>query len=123
MGRLCFQVDLDIMGPENSMRQDFIELGQQAFPWSVNGSNGPANGAVTLPVGLHMLELDALLGPGSILALHSFLEALAFSVYHGHDSADRACLYFESSSVDSPSSSSSRLPVRPPRENCRTWVN
>lgn len=61
MGRLCFQVDLDIMGPENSMRQDFIELEQQAFPWSVNGSNGPANGAVTLQVGLHMLKLDALL--------------------------------------------------------------
>ena len=61
MGRLCFQVDLDIMGPENSMRQDFIELEQQAFPWSVNGSNGPANGAVTLQVGLHMLKLNALL--------------------------------------------------------------
>ncbi len=44
------QVDLDIKGTENSLRQDFIELEQKAFAWSVNGSNGPANGAVTLQV-------------------------------------------------------------------------
>lgn len=45
-----WQVDLDIKGAENSLHQDFIELEQKAFPWSVNGSNGAANGAVTLQV-------------------------------------------------------------------------
>ena len=46
----CIQVDLDIKGTQNSLRQDFIELEQQSFPWSVNGSDGPQNGAVTLQV-------------------------------------------------------------------------
>ena len=44
------QVDLDIKGTQNSLRQDFIELEQQSFPWSVYGSDGPGNGAVTLQV-------------------------------------------------------------------------
>ncbi|CAK0783467.1 hypothetical protein CVIRNUC_006666 [Coccomyxa viridis] len=45
---LNWKVDLDIKGTQNSLRQDFIELEQQSFPWSVNGSDGPGNGAVTL---------------------------------------------------------------------------
>ena len=42
------QVDLDIAGPQNSVRQDFIELEQKAFPWSQPGENGPNSSAVTL---------------------------------------------------------------------------
>ncbi len=44
------QVDVDIMGSQNSMRQDYIEMQQRAFPWSVNGTDGPQNGPVTLQV-------------------------------------------------------------------------
>ena len=44
------QVDVDIMGSQNSMRQDYIEMQQRAFPWSVNGTDGQENGAVTLQV-------------------------------------------------------------------------
>ena len=40
---LC-QVDLDIKGTENSMRQDFIEVEERPRPWSVAGANGPVNG-------------------------------------------------------------------------------
>lgn len=39
------------------MRQDYIELQQQAFPWSVNGSNGQQNGAVTLQVCLSTFKV------------------------------------------------------------------
>ena len=45
------QVDLDIEGTQNSPHQDFIELEQRSLPWSVNGSGGPQDGAVTLQVG------------------------------------------------------------------------
>ncbi|CAL5220606.1 g2648 [Coccomyxa viridis] len=45
---LNFKVDMDIMGSQNSMRQDYIEMQQRAFPWSVNGTDGPQNGPVTL---------------------------------------------------------------------------
>ena len=41
-------MDLDIKGPLNSVRQDFIELEQKVFPWSIPGANGPGNGGVTL---------------------------------------------------------------------------
>ena len=41
-------MDLDIAGPQNSVRQDFIELEQRAFPWSLPGENGPNSSAVTL---------------------------------------------------------------------------
>ena len=44
------QVDVDVMGSQNSMRQDYIEMQQRAFPWSVNGTDGPQNGPVTLQV-------------------------------------------------------------------------
>ena len=46
----ALQVDVDIMGSQNSMRQDYIEVQQRAFPWSVNGTDGRENGAVTLQV-------------------------------------------------------------------------
>jgi Cu2+-containing amine oxidase len=43
------QVDLDIQGPQNSVRQEVIELEAKAFPWAMPGANGPgANGSVVL---------------------------------------------------------------------------
>jgi len=39
-----FQVDLDIKGTENSVRQDYIELEAKPLAWSVAGANGPVNG-------------------------------------------------------------------------------
>ena len=38
------------MGSQNSMRQDYIEMQERALPWSVNGTDGQQNGAVTLQV-------------------------------------------------------------------------
>ena len=46
----AMQVDVDIMGSQNSVRQDYIEMQQRAFPWSVNRTDGAQNGAVTLQV-------------------------------------------------------------------------
>ena len=65
------QVDLDIKGTQNSLRQDFIELQQQSFPWSVNGSDGLQNGPVTLQVGPAACVLTRTAAPPQCTALQA----------------------------------------------------